>query len=91
MRNLFDQYEQPENRLTHALMTVLDQDRKLLAPFLRWIGVNDVSNPRSLWLTEQQVPGILHEDADDIEHTGVPDAAVFDDNGWNVERSRRSR
>lgn len=37
MRNLFDQYSQPENRLTHALMTALHEDRGLLALFLREI------------------------------------------------------
>ena len=30
MRNIFDQYDQPENRLTHALMTTLSMDRKLI-------------------------------------------------------------
>ena len=39
MRNIFDQYEQPENRLTHALVTTLDQDRALLGPLLRWLPV----------------------------------------------------
>ena len=37
MRNVFDQYSQPENRLTHALMTALHEDRGLLALFLREI------------------------------------------------------
>ena len=31
-RKVFDQYSQPENRLTHALLTTLDQDRSLLVP-----------------------------------------------------------
>ena len=35
MRNIFDQYSQPENRVTHALMTALHQDRVLLDSFLR--------------------------------------------------------
>jgi hypothetical protein len=35
MRNIFDQYTQAENRVTHAFMTALDQDRKLLGLFLR--------------------------------------------------------
>ena len=34
MRNIFDQYAQPENRVTHALMTALDEDRVLLGLFL---------------------------------------------------------
>ncbi len=84
VRNIFDQYEQPENRLTHALVTALDQDRALLAPFLRWIGIDDVSKPRSLMITQQQVPGTIQDDADDVEQKGLPDAAVFDEAGWAV-------
>ena len=30
MRNLFDQYHQPENRLSHALAVCLHEDRTLL-------------------------------------------------------------
>ncbi len=30
VRNIFDQYEQPESRLTHALVSCLVEDRKLL-------------------------------------------------------------
>ena len=39
MRNVFDQYDQPENKLTHALMTTLSRDRGLIRPFLRRLGV----------------------------------------------------
>jgi hypothetical protein len=39
MRNLFDQYNQPENRLSHALAVCLSEDRRLLTRFLRWIDV----------------------------------------------------
>jgi hypothetical protein len=34
LRNLFDQYGQIENRLTHALLSALHRDRNLLAQFL---------------------------------------------------------
>ncbi len=34
MRNVFDQYGQPENRLTHALATCLHEDRAFLGEFL---------------------------------------------------------
>ncbi|MEQ9588043.1 MAG: hypothetical protein RJS97_08825 [Parvibaculaceae bacterium] len=84
MRNIFDQYEQPENRLTHALVTALDQDPKLLGPFLRWIGIDDIPRHRPLMLTQQQVPGTIQDDADNVEQKGLPDAAVFDDDGWAV-------
>jgi hypothetical protein len=84
VRNIFDQYEQPENRLTHALVTVLDQDRSLLSPFLKWLGIDDAPKPRELRLTQQQVPGSVLDDADEVEQKGLPDAAVFGDDGWAV-------
>ena len=84
MRNVFDQYEQPENRLTHALLTTLDQDRTLLIPFLHWLGISDTPKLRALRITEQQVPGLLQLIDDTIEAKGLPDAAVFDDESWAV-------
>ncbi|UUO05342.1 hypothetical protein M4951_18410 [Blastopirellula sp. J2-11] len=84
MRNIFDQYEQPENRLTHALVTTLDQDRSMLAPFLQWIGVDDVPKPGALLLSQQQVPGTILDVADELDQKGLPDAAVFDEAGWAV-------
>ncbi|MCA9052620.1 MAG: hypothetical protein KDA75_02230 [Planctomycetaceae bacterium] len=84
VRNIFDQYELPENRLTHALMTVLNRDPSLLVPFLKWLGIDDVPKSRALRLTQQQVPGTVLDDADDIEQKGLPDAAVYDDDGWAV-------
>jgi hypothetical protein len=84
VRNVFDQYEQPENRLTHALFTTLDQDRSLLVPFLYWLGIHEVPKLRALKITEQQVPGLLQLSDDIIEAKGLPDAAVFDDETWAV-------
>jgi hypothetical protein len=84
VRNIFDQYQQPENRLTHALATVLDRDRSLLVPFLKWLGVSDIPSSRQLKINEQQVPGLLQENAGAIEQKGLPDLAVFDDSSWAV-------
>lgn len=39
IRNIFDQYSKPEDRVTHALGHVLDEDPELLKSFLHW-GVN---------------------------------------------------
>jgi hypothetical protein len=36
MRNVFDQFKEPENRLTHALMTSLSEEPKLLKGFVIW-------------------------------------------------------
>ena len=84
LRNIFDQYEQPENRLTHALITLLDLERSLLVPFLRWLGIRDTPKPRTIQLTEQQVPGILKDESEDFGSKGLPDAAMFDETGWAV-------
>ena len=47
MRNIFDQYAQPENLVTHALMTALDEDRALLGLFLqKLVKVKAPVNPR---------------------------------------------
>ena len=81
MRNLFDHYLQPENRLTHALVCTLDADRALLQPFLGWAGTIDIPPARQLRITEQQVPGDLVS-GDEEEGRGLPDACVFNDKGW---------
>ena len=35
MRNIFDQYSQPENKLTHSLASCLYEDKRLLNSFLK--------------------------------------------------------
>ena len=83
MRNVFDQYTQPENKLTHALVCTLDNDRFLLRPFLRCAGADDVPQSSKLRITEQQVPG-ESVSGDEGEDSGLPDACVFDDEGCPV-------
>ncbi|MEN1704621.1 MAG: hypothetical protein AAGJ54_03780 [Planctomycetota bacterium] len=81
MRNIFDQYTQPENRLTHALVCTLEADRTLLRPFLAWTAADGIPKPSQLHITEQQVPGEMTA-GDEGEAKGLPDACVFDDEGW---------
>jgi len=82
MRSVFDQYQQPENQLTHALVCTLDADRSLLRPFLKWLGAKDV--PRTtLRITQQQVPGVLEPGED--EQRGLPDACIFGDDSDDAE------
>lgn len=57
MRNIFDQYIQPENRLTHTLVSTLANERRLIRPFLRWLSAENVPPLRELQVVEQQVPG----------------------------------
>ena len=82
VRNIFDQYDQPENRLTHALASTLHHDRSLLRPFLRWIGLADVPPAKALRITEQQVPGLAAAPEEEAESKGLPDLCIYTDGGW---------
>lgn len=83
MRSIFDQYSQPENRLTHALACAIHHDRALLIPFFKWLGVRDVPAASTLQISQQTVPGSY--EADEVpDRRGLPDLAVFDDQGWAV-------
>ena len=83
MRNVFDQYQQPENRLTHALAVCLDEDRSLLGAFLSWLGVRPpTSAAAALLVNEQSLPGDPPDDEDDTERRGLPDLVVHDGDAW---------
>lgn len=85
MRNIFDQYAQPENRVTHALMTAIDEDRALLGHFLReLVKVKPSVNPSQLSVLEQQYPGEEEPSEEELERRGIPDGWIYDDNGWCV-------
>jgi hypothetical protein len=86
VRNLFDQYSQPENRITHALMTAINEDRKLLSGFLQeLLKVKAPSNAQKLSVLEQQYPGEEEPSEDDLERRGIPDGWIFDEEaGWCV-------
>ncbi len=83
MRNVFDQYDQPENRLTHALMVTLANDKKLVRPFLKLVGVKRVPALKNIELGLQRVPG---QEVDSIKDgkDGLPDGCFFDQDGWAV-------
>jgi len=82
MRNVFDQYTQPENRITHALVTALAEDQKLLRAFVRW--VTGVSAPAGkLHIVEQRLPGEPDEHSEvDAARRGLPDAWIYNDDTW---------
>jgi hypothetical protein len=81
MRNLFDQYDQPENRVTHALASVLAADPRLLCGFVAWI--TDWKIPRGpVDILEQSLPGELAElPEDESERRGLPDACIVGPDG----------
>lgn len=82
MRNIFDQYEQPENRLTHALFCTLAHDRSLILPLLTRLGVNDHPPLSKLKIAQQSIPGVSLDATDG--DAGLPDLCVYTDDGWGV-------
>ena len=83
MRNIFDQYNQPENRLTHSLAIALSQDRNLLKNFLSRFGPDDIPDIRALQVIEQGLPGsVIVDDENEAERRGLPDAVIFNEKGW---------
>jgi hypothetical protein len=82
MRNLFDQYSQPENRLTHALLSCLAADRALLERFVGWSVQRKVKG-RRLQLLEQSLPGDRPDlSEEEAERRGLPDGCIYDRQGW---------
>ncbi|HUG20047.1 MAG TPA: hypothetical protein VMM56_13770, partial [Planctomycetaceae bacterium] len=81
---MFDQYDQPENKLTHALVMTLTHDRKLLRPFLDFLDIREIPSINTLSIIEQQIPGSPQSALEEDESKGLPDACVFSDNGWAV-------
>lgn len=82
MRNLFDQYDQPENKITHALMVALDQDRALLKGFLKSIKVKPPVKPEELELEEQTIVGQLETPEPEADRKGLPDGWLHDGDEW---------
>lgn len=85
MRNLFDQYTQPENRLTHALAVCLNEDRQLLKSFLRWLHIEVTGiRPAAMAICEQSLPGDPPRTEDQSDRGGLPDIVIHDDDCWCV-------
>ena len=81
MRNIFDQYDQPENKLTHALYCTLRNDRTQIRPFLSWLGIRSVPPLKELRICQQQVPGQEILTAKE-ERKGLRDLCIYTNNGW---------
>ena len=81
MRSLFDQYEQEENRLTHALMSSLDKDGTLLRSFIRdFAGLRPGGH--RFEVVEQGFPGMTVDSPEEAERRGLPDGCIRDETGW---------
>jgi len=85
MRSIFDQYQQPENQLTHALACALGKDRVLLKLFVKEIAGFVSTNIKHLQIIEQQLPGEDTSYSDEeAERRGLPDACIHDREGWAI-------
>jgi hypothetical protein len=82
LRNIFDQYSQHENRLTHALVTAFDEDPRLLRKFVKW--TTGTAPPKRLKIVEQQLPGEYELSEQEYEQRGLPDAWIHDDDEWSL-------
>lgn len=84
MRNPFDQYLNPENRLTHALLTCLSMDSRVLRRFVLWANC-DAPPAARLEVLEQSLPGReLDVSEEDAERRGLPDGCITDGAGWGL-------
>jgi hypothetical protein len=82
MRHIFDQYHQPENKLTHALVSSLAQDESLLREFIQWAVKKSIQKKKKIHILEQSVPGLEELQEDLAEKKGLPDAWIYTDDGW---------
>lgn len=83
MRNVFDQFKEPENRLTHALMTSLNEEPELLRKFVFW-ATGSKAPKDGLSLLEQSLPGKSEEtdESGEAEQTGLPDGCIHNEESW---------
>ncbi len=83
MRNLFDQYSQPENRVTHALMTAVYEDRNLLRSFLTEVANCTPPKAKQVFeICEQTYPGQPEPAEDETDRRGIPDAWITNGEDW---------
>lgn len=87
MRNIFDQYKQPENRLTHALLCSLAEDQGLLLRFVRTF-LHDRHAAPPFIVYEQSLPGVRANPTDEeADLNGLPDGCIVDKirRAWLIE------
>ncbi len=83
MRNVFDQFQHDENRLTHALMSSLHEDSALMRRFIDW-AIGEPAPKGQFTAVEQSLPG-QEDDEDWTEEQpkrGLPDGWIYNDDGW---------
>lgn len=83
IRNLFDQYDWPENRLTHALVHVLAENRRLTRHFImKFAPESSLARGTNFSFSCQRLPGEEKpqpDEEEEAERRGLPDAWIYDD------------
>ena len=84
MRNVFDQYSQTENKLTHSLVSCLYEDKKLLTAFLDQFCPNFFIKDAKLIIGQQTLPNDNNQVSIDKkiashESNSLPDAVIYND------------
>ena len=77
MRNIFDQYNQPENKLTHSLVSCLYEDKQLLNSFLKSFCSDFFKKSSNLQIEQQTVPGELNLLDDENDRKGLVNGLVL--------------
>ena len=90
MRNIFDQYSQPENKLTHSLVSCLYEDKHLLNSFLKNFCPNFFDQTSNLKIEQQTVPGEQYLTDDENERKGLPDAVIYSEEKCLILESKIS-
>ena len=90
MRNIFDQYNQPENKLTHSLASSLYEDKKLLDSFLKTFCKNFFKITNNLKIEQQTVPGQITRETDEKQKKGLPDAIIYNEEECLIIESKVS-
>lgn len=84
MRNVFHQYRQAENQLSHALATVLAMESALCRRFVRWLVGFEAPRGSELVVEQQRIPGIPTIEAEEGDRKGLPDICIHSDSDWCV-------
>lgn len=90
MRNIFDQYNQPENKLTHSLASSLYEDKKLLDSFLKTFCKGFFKNTSDLKIEQQTIPGQITKEIDEKQKKGLPDAIIYNEDECLIIESKVS-
>jgi len=90
MKNIFDQYSQPENKLTHSLASCLYEDKYLLNSFLKSFCGKFFNNSSYIEIEEQTLPNDQYTIVDEQDSKGLPDAVIYNEDRCLIIESKVS-